>query len=77
MARIRVYQGPDDLHPVVTVAETGERIKGVMRVDYASSGEGFGSITLEFAAGLWDGHEVDLTIDAEVNVADRTEAEDA
>lgn len=75
MARVRVYQGTDDLHPTVTVAETGERIKGVMQVDYESSGEGFGTITLELVAGLRDGHEVDLTIDAEVNAEDRAEEE--
>lgn len=73
MARIRVYQGPDDLHPVVTVAETGDRIRGVMRVEYDAPGGGLGTITLELAAGLLDGHEVDLTIDAEVNAGDPVE----
>lgn len=77
MARIRVYQGPGDLHPTVTVAETGERIRGVMQVDYESSGEGFGTIMLELVAGLLDGHEVDLTIDAEVKAEDDSKGEGA
>jgi len=77
MARIRVYQGPGDLHPTVTVAETGERIKGVMNVNYEAEGGGFGTITMELAAGLDVGHEIDLTIDAEVKAEGQAEEEDA
>lgn len=69
MAKIRVYQGPDDLFPSVTVAETGERIRNVRSVQYEAGPEPFGELTLVLNTGV-DGHEVDLTIDVQVKDED-------
>lgn len=61
MATLRVYQGPEDMHPTVTIRETGEPLKGVRRVEYEHLSGEWPLLTLELVPGIV-GNEIDLTI---------------
>ncbi|HEU0164488.1 MAG TPA: hypothetical protein VFQ54_05535 [Thermomicrobiales bacterium] len=65
MAHIRIEQNKDEFHPRVLIAETGERIKGIVSVAYHSDQEQFATLSIELAAML---HEVDITLDVDVEV---------
>lgn len=63
MAHIRVVQHKGELYPRVEIAETGERIRGVARVQYTSDGEHIAEIDMTLL-GLE--HEVDVMFDVDV-----------
>lgn len=60
---IRIEQKKGEFQPRVMNAETGERIKGVISVEYQSESGQLGTLTLELAAME---HEVDITLDIDV-----------
>lgn len=62
-ATVRIVQNKGEFSPRVMIAETGERIKGVISVEYQSESGNLGRLTLELAAME---HEVDISLDVDV-----------
>lgn len=56
---IRVVQEAGHMEPDITIAETGKKLEGVMRVEYDSASGEFATLTLTLAALV---HEVDIEL---------------